>query len=163
VLVRGGGTTHKVYLDTLKNISQSRGMGHSDTEEMKDEPNVITTTSRPHSRQSDSKMSPRPTPIHTSKDSLVQADTPTMQIDTATLPPEERELKRDVGIILKWKAPDYDTPLKRAELKQHYDNIHGAYTIDNSSKDSMRKKLIGKALEHIKSLLRELGFAEKKG
>lgn len=136
------------------------GRDDSENEEMKNEPNVITTTSRPNSRQS---TSPRPLAIHTSRDSLVQADTPSMQIDTATLPPDERELKRDVGIILKWKAPDYDTPLKRAELKQHYDNIHGAYTIDSSAKDSMRKKLIGKALEHIKSLLRELGFAEKKG
>jgi hypothetical protein len=40
-----------------------------------------------------------------------------MQINTATLPPEDRELKRDVVTILKWKAADYDTPAGRAEIK----------------------------------------------
>lgn len=40
-----------------------------------------------------------------------------MRIDTATLPPDDRELKRDVALILKWKAADYDTVAGRREIK----------------------------------------------
>lgn len=69
-----------------------------------------------------------------------------MSINTATLPPEEKELKRDVKLILSWKAKDYDSAEGRREIKQHYDNIQGAYNIDSSSKDSIRKKLIFKAI-----------------
>lgn len=54
---------------------------------------------------------------------MVSADTPTMQVNTALLPPEDRELKRDVALILKWKAADYDTVEGRRELKSHYDNV----------------------------------------
>jgi hypothetical protein len=86
-----------------------------------------------------------------------------MRINTALLPPEDRELKRDVSLILKWKAAEYDTPAGRRELKQHYDNVQGAYDIDSSSKDSVRKKMIAKALEHLKGLLKELGFVERRG
>jgi hypothetical protein len=86
-----------------------------------------------------------------------------MAINTATLPPEDRELKRDVNIILKWRAQDYDTLDGRREIKHHYDNIQGAYNIDPSPKDGIRKKMISKALSHLKELLKELGFVEKKG
>jgi hypothetical protein len=84
-------------------------------------PNVIDTRSRESSGSRT--ISPRPPAIQTRASQLVSADTPTMQINTATLPPEDRELKRDVTLILKWKAADYDTPAGRKEIKQHFDNI----------------------------------------
>ena len=68
-----------------------------------------------------------------------------------------------MSLILKWKAADYDTVEGRREIKAHYDNVQGAYNIDSSSKESVRKKLISKALDHLKGMLRDLGFVEKRG
>jgi hypothetical protein len=119
----------KVYVPTTyRNIF---GLGR-DPEEEKEESapttprtttaaNVITTQSRDSS--AGRATPPRPPPILTSASALVSADTPTMRINTAMLPPEDRELKRDVVQILKWKAVDYDTPAGRRDIKAHYDNV----------------------------------------
>ncbi len=78
-------------------------------------PNVITTESRVNSSGRATPPS-RPPPIETRANASA-VDTPTMRIDTATLPPDDRELKRDVALILKWKAADYDTVAGRREIK----------------------------------------------
>ena len=85
-------------------------------------------------------------------DTTSRADTPSyITLDSATLPPEDVQLKRDVAYILKWGQSEYDS--NPAAMKQHYRNLSNALEFVSDNKESVRYKLIRKAKLHVSSII----------
>ncbi len=78
-----------------------------------------------------------------------------MTLDSALLPSEDKELSRDIKIVLAWTPQTFEN--NHQACVEHAKNIRGAYEI--AADGSNAKKLLKKAVIHMEGIIKALRSA----